>query len=180
MRKVIGLAGPMGSGKGTVAKYLVEKYLGSSHRFSDIMKNILHRLYLDNSRENLPVLSLAVRKAFGEDIFSKIITKDVENDRSEVVVVDGIRRQEDIKHLKKLDGFKLIYIEADIKKRYNRIVKRDEKTNDSNKTFEEFQKEHTYETETSIPPLKKEADFVIKNDGVKEELYKKIDKIIGD
>lgn len=179
MEKIIlGFAGEMASGKGTAAKHLTEKYNASSHTFSTMLRNILDRLYLEQSRENLQTLSTALRKNFCEDIMANVMVNDVKNDENTIITIDGIRRLEDIKHLRELPHFKLIYIETGIRKRYERIIKRSENTDDQNKTFEEFEAEQNQEAESQIKILKEYSDFVIENNGTKEELHSKIDKII--
>ncbi len=64
---VLGLAAELAGGKGTVAKYVTEKYDGSSHRFSTMLRDILSRIYLPDSRENMQKLSTILRQNFGED-----------------------------------------------------------------------------------------------------------------
>ena len=179
MKKIIiGLAGEMGSGKGTVAKYIAEKYQGSCYRFSTMLRDILDRLYLEQSRENLPKLSIALRGAFGEDIFDKVMVADIKKDEHEIIVVDGMRRLKDAENLRDLTGFSLIYIDANLGNCYKRIVKRNENTDDTGKTLEEFKKEHADEPETQIRALKDISDFVVENNGTLEELYAKVDEII--
>jgi len=179
MQKIIlGFAGEIASGKGTAAKHLIDKYGSGYFRFSTIMRDVLKRLHLEESRENAQKASLALRQNFGEDILSKVISRDVENDGHEIIAVDGVRRLSDIKHLKNIPGFRLVYIEADIEKRFERIVKRGENVDDKNKTFEEFRKDSEREAETQIKGLKARADFVIDNNGAIAELYGKIDGIV--
>lgn len=175
---IIGLAGEMASGKDTVKKYLVEKYNASPYKFSFLVRDVLKILYLPDSRENMSKLSLVLRENFGEDIFSKVTYEAIKNDSNTYIAIDGIRRQEDMKYLRDFPEFKFIYIESDIRKRYERIIKREENPGDQQKTFEEFEKEHQLNTEASIAGLKNCADFVVENDGTPEDLYNKIDEII--
>ena len=46
-RLIIGLVGRKGSGKGTVAKILKEKYGASVYRFSDVLREILDLLFVE-------------------------------------------------------------------------------------------------------------------------------------
>ena len=177
-RIILGLTGEIASGKGTTAKYICEKHGGSSHRFSTMLRDIANRMYLEESRENLQKISTIFRENFFGDILSSVIAKDVENDKHEVIAIDGVRRLADIEYLKKLPGFKLVYIEADMKKRYERITARGENTDDTTKTFEDFKKDHEREAELQIKDLKNHADFVINNNGSLEDLYKQVDEII--
>ncbi|NTV41269.1 MAG: AAA family ATPase [Candidatus Moranbacteria bacterium] len=175
---ILGIAGEMGSGKGTVATHFVNEKGGSAHRFSTILRDILDRVYLDQSRENFQVLSMILRKNFGEDIMAKSMYHDVKNDNHDIVVVDGVRRMADIAYLREIPHFKLVYIDADIRTRYERIVKRGEKTDDFSKTFEEFKLEHDADSELQIRDLKNYADYVLNNDGTFVDLYKQLDQII--
>lgn len=175
---ILGIAGEIASGKGTTAKYLIERYGASTHRFSTSLRDVARRMYLDESRENLQKISTMMRENFSDDVLSMVIYRDVANDNTQVVAIDGVRRMADIEFLKKLLEFKLVYIDADMKNRYSRIVKRGENVDDNAKTFEEFEKDHEREAELQIKDLKNEADFVIDNNGSLEQLYAQIDRII--
>jgi len=93
-------------------------------------------------------------------------------------VIDGVRRLSDIKFLKDLLGFKLVYIEADVEKRFQRISVRGENSDDNEKTFEQFKKELEQESETQIKGLKDSADYIIDNNGSIKELCNRVDEII--
>lgn len=175
---ILGISGEMGSGKGTIAKHVIEQHKGNAHRFSTILRDVLDRVYVEQSRENISIISTVLRKNFGEDILAKAMYHDAENDQHDLVVVDGVRRMADISYLKELPHFKLIYLEADMQKRYERIVKRAENTDDKTKTFEDFKKDHELETELQIRDLKNYANNILNNDGTYADLYMQIDEII--
>ncbi|MEK7062248.1 MAG: AAA family ATPase [Patescibacteria group bacterium] len=175
---IIGLAGEMASGKGTITNYIVQNHNGKNFRFSTILRDILNRLYLEETRENLQKLSTILRDNFGQDVLSSAIAKEAKSSEDKILVMDGVRRLSDIKFLKDFPGFKLVYIEADIKKRFQRISVRGENSDDNTKTFEQFKKELEQESEIQIKGLKKDADYIIDNNGSLEELYAQIDKII--
>ncbi|MDO8529444.1 MAG: AAA family ATPase [bacterium] len=176
---IIGLAGEIGSGKGTAAKYVAEKYGASSYRFSTMLRDVMDRLYIEQNRKNISELSTLLRKRFGEDLLAKVMAEDVKKDENKVIVIEGIRRSADIAYLKEIPEFKFVFIEAKLERRYKRIIQRGENTDDKEKTFEEFKKEHELETEAQIKDFKQHADFVLKNDGALEDLYKQIDDIIS-
>ncbi len=168
----------MASGKGTAAKYIESKYNGNSHRFSTPLRDVLDRLRLQQNRENLQKLSTSVRQAFGEDILARIIFHDAENDPKEIAAIDGVRRLGDIKYLRKLPHFKLIYINTAMEKRYERIIRRAENADDRNKTFLEFQKEQNQESESQIRGLEPISDFIADNNGTLEEFFNQLDVIV--
>ncbi len=177
-RLILGITGEIACGKGTITSHIVKEYGAGSHRFSTMLRDVLDRMYIEQSRDNLALISKILRHNFGEDVMAKTMMKEAESDEHEIVIIDGVRRLADIKYLRELPHFKLVYIEADIQRRYERIIKRGENTDDSGKTFEEFQKEQTLESETQIRDLKNYANYVVDNNGTYTDLYEQIDKII--
>ena len=175
---ILGLVGPIASGKDTVKKYLEKKYGATGCRFSSILRDILERIDLPNSRENMQVMSTILRQKFGEDILAKAIAADAVNLKSNIVVVDGVRRMADIKFLKNAPGFVLVAVDAEPKIRYGRLVKRGENAGDARKTYSQFLKDHQYETELDVPMLIKKAKYKLDNNGPPADLYKQIDKLI--
>ena len=177
MKLVLGVVGEMGSGKGTFAEYVKKKYGGDSFSFSHILRRLLDIVQLEKNRKNLQKISTVLRNNFGEDLLAKTICLEVGRSKKKWVVVDGVRRLEDIKYLKKTKGFRLVYLEADIHKRFVRIIGRKDKADDGKKKFVTFKKDHLAETELQIKKLKRHADFILNNDGTKKEFFEKIDKI---
>ncbi|MEK7634351.1 MAG: AAA family ATPase [Patescibacteria group bacterium] len=175
---IIGLAGEMASGKGTITNFIVKNYNGKNFRFSTILRDIINRLYLEETRENLQKLSTLLRDNFGQDVLSSAIAKEAKNSKDKILAIDGVRRLSDIKFLKDFPGFKLIYVEADVEKRFQRISARGENTDDNTKTFEQFKKELEQESEIQIKGLRNNADYIINNNGSIEELHNQVDKII--
>lgn len=179
MQKIIlGLVGDLAAGKGTIAKYLHEKYGANTYKFSTMLRDMLDRIYVEKSRENLQAISTFLRENYGQDVMSKVIAKDVEQDTGNIVVVDGIRRPTDITYLQELDGFHLVYITADQKTRWERLVTRNENPGDDKKSFEEFCRDEQAEAESLIQKLGEKAEVRIDNDGGIEELYKRVEDIL--
>lgn len=180
MKKIIiGIAGEIASGKDTAAKYLAERYEALSLRFSQPLRDILGRMNLPEDREHMAKLSLHLRQAFGEDIFSKVIMAEANKGTAHLVVVDGVRRLPDILHLESEEHFYFVYVEATSETRYARLTKRRQNTDDATKTPVQFEKDAQLETERQIRDLKSRADFVVNNDGSLEELQKQLDGIVA-
>lgn len=175
---ILGLVGEMSSGKGTAADYLINTYSAVSFRFSTPLRDVLNRLHIDISRTNMQKLSTNLRENFGQDLLAKIIAEDVKNSQNEIIVIDGIRRMEDIKYLRDLPDFTLVHLSVNIETRFNRIIKRGENQDDTTKTLEQFKKEHQAETELEIPVVASNANIVIDNSGKVEDLYKEFDKLV--
>jgi len=175
---IIGLVGSLASGKETTKKYLAEKYNAKDCRFSTILRDVLLRVDVPNSRENLQKISTVLRANFGENLLAKAIAMDASKLDTEIVVIDGVRRFTDIEHLNELPNFILVKIDADSKVRYERMKLRNENAGDDKKTFEQFLEDHNAEADKQIPEVMKTAKYSIDNSGKLEDLYKQIDEIL--
>ncbi len=176
---VIGLAGEIASGKGATSKYLAQKYNAIEYKFSGILEDILNRVHIEKNRENFTKLSIGLRKYYGQDILAYALAEDIKKAGRHIIIVDGIRRKADLKYLKELDNFIFVFITADVKVRYERLIARNEKQDDQTKTFEQFQKDAQLETEVTINEMKGLADVIVDNNNSLEALYEQIDNIIS-
>ena len=177
-KKIFVFTGLLASGKGAAAKYLAEKYNASDFRFSSILRDLLKRLYLEDSLSNMQTLSAILRSNFSQDLLSKVIAQDADAANNAIVVIDGARRLTDIEHLQKLPGFTLVAIEVDEKIRYQRLVARNENPGDADKTFEQFLQDEKAEPEAEIPFLMERASIKLDNNGTLEDLYKQLDNLV--
>lgn len=175
---ILGFVGKLASGKAVCQKYINEKYDSDSFRFSSILRDVLNRLYIPISRANLQDLSLALRNTFGGNILAEVIGQDAKNSKKNIVVIDGIRRLDDISKLKDMPGFKLISIDASPQIRYERMKLRNENAGDADKSYEQFVIDSEREAELQIPEVMQNADFHLDNNGDLENLYHQIDKMI--
>ncbi len=175
---ILGLVGQLASGKDSAKKYLIENYGASGHRFSSMLRDVLNRLYIPVSRHNLQDLSLILRQKFGEDALARVIAEEVKEDTREIVIVDGVRRLEDIAYLKSIPGFHLLSLEVKPEIRYERMVKRNENAGDAEKSYDDFLADGAREAELEIPKVMESADYHVDNNGSIADLKKQLDKII--
>lgn len=179
MKKLIlGFGGEMASGKGTCADYLKTTYGAETFRFSTALFDIAHRVHLKDDRDTLQKISTFLRKEFGEDTLAKVMFEDAKHATAELIIIDGVRRLEDVKYLRELPEFKLVYITAPMRTRYERMIKRGEKADDATKTYEEFQADHERESELEIIKLEPFAAEVLDNSGTIPDLQMELDAII--
>lgn len=175
---VLGLVGDLAAGKSTISKYLKEKYRVNSYLYSQMLRDIFKRVYIEDSRENMQKLSTLLRENFDQQIMGKVIAKDVQNDPKKIVIADGIRRPSDIVQLQKLPGFNLVYITADPKIRWQRTVGRASNPGDKEKTLKQFLKDEEAEADRTIKELGKQAKYTLTNNGTKKEFIEQIDKML--
>jgi len=177
-KTTIGIVGEIGAGKTIITDYLKRKHGAVSFRFSDMLRDILKRLYLPINRPNFQLLSRILRENFGQDLMSKVIADDVNAASHKLIITDGIRRIADTPYLKKLPNFYIMAVTADPHVRFERLNQRKDNADDQSKTWEQFQKEAQAETEVTIREIAAQADFTIDNSGTLKELYSEIDKIM--
>ena len=175
---IIGLVGEAAAGKGTVAAYLADKFGAKTMAFSTPMKECVARLHIPLSRENLTTFSEMTRKAYGEDLYARVVAEDAKQSTDPFIVVDGIRRPADYQNLKELPGFHLIYVTAPVEIRWQRARLRGEKATEATMSLEDFKKEELLPTEREIKAIGQKAEFIVDNSGKIEELYASMESII--
>ncbi len=177
---VIGIAGNIGAGKGTVTEHLVKRYAAKKMRYSKILADILERLHLDYDRDNLNAIAEGLRGVFGEDILSRVLEQDIEDTDAKIVVFDGIRKEKELNYFKnKTDNFFFIFVDAPFDIVAERITNRQEKIDDQEQTVEKLKAKQQQASDKDVPSLKQYADFVIDNGGELENTYKQVEQIIN-
>jgi len=174
---VVGLIGRIGSGKTVAAKYLTRRYNADYRRFSQIFMDILERLNLPKNRRNLQKLGRMLRKEFSQDVIVNAFEKDLRDCCSDMIVVDGIRYENEVELLRRYPHNILVYIHSNPEDRYGRVRKRAEK-GEAAISWEEFEQADNRETEKYIKRLKERADYIINNSGSIEDLERGVDKIM--
>jgi dephospho-CoA kinase len=166
------------AGKDTVGDYLQERYGAFHIKYSNILDEMLDILDQPKSRRNEIDLGMALREIFKEGVLNAAIKKKVLEAAQDLKVVNGIRFQDEFDTVKSL-GAKFVYITAPQEVLYQRFLKRNQKADDNSLTAQEFANLENEPTEIKISQLGAQADFKIENTGTLEDLYKKVDEIIG-
>lgn len=186
--KVLGLIGENGAGKGTMVEILKEMFgidSVASFTYSSFLTHMLEYFGLPMSRANLQALAEFLRALDPEILGKKAeieIRKLLEQKQlfSELrfIMVDGIRKEAEIKPIKKFNGA-IIYITAKPEIRYERLKRRAEKKGETHMDFEQFLKEEVARADIDIPAIGAKADFIIENNGDIEDLRKKINEFVS-
>ncbi len=174
---VIGLVGETGSGKDTVAHYLKRRYNVDLLRFSRPLKKALDLFFEKSSKKDQSWLYMVFKKRFGDDILHRGLKRYI-SQHSGIMCVNGMRMMMDLEFIRSFENNYIIYVTADQKLRWERVVNRGEKSDDS-QSFEKFKEfEAMAETEKAIPAIGKEADFMIKNEGTMDDLLWQVDDVM--
>jgi uncharacterized protein YprB with RNaseH-like and TPR domain/predicted nuclease with RNAse H fold/cytidylate kinase len=163
-RKVIGLSGPIYSGKTTAGRYL-EKTSYSYGRYSLILEMMLREGNIKVSRASLQKIGREMNKQ--QRNLCKKLYKTFAGKAK--IVIDGLRFPEDHSFWIEKYGpaFCHIFIEADEKIR-------EERYRTVGHTKPEFIKASTHKVEKKVTELKPLADYTVKNEKEKKSLYTKL------
>jgi len=173
---VIGLTGTNAAGKGEIANYL-KKRAFRYFSCSDVLREGLAKLGKEPSRDNLIVYGNELRNKYGAGVLAKRLILKIKSKS----IVDSIRNVEEIKELRMLPHFVLVGVDAPVKLRFKRALKRN-RIGDA-ETLKDFvakeKRENTSDPKSQqLVKCLKEADFKIINNGTVKELYNKIERII--
>lgn len=175
---IIGVAGTFGAGKDTVSRYLVE--IGFQHESTgDILREMLKEKNIEITRPNLYHYSNVFAKEFGQDFLTK---EAIRRKKSENLIISGIRSAGEVDNIKLIPESYLVFVDAPVDIRYNRITGRGRE--DENKiSLEEFKNREEAEMvgnkgRQNINYCKEQADYIINNDSDWENLHKQVDKIL--
>jgi uridine kinase len=183
MKLVIGIIGAPLAGKETCANVLQELlledgYVVSRHTFSDILRDTLDLWDLPHTRDHLQKIAIVMnaQMGFGDGVLSHAMRRRIMNDTADVTILDGVRWLGDEKMIHGLedDGIKsiMVYISADAKMRYARLVARN-RVGEAATTWEEFSRQEQAQTEVDIPAIGSRAELVLENNDNDIERFKR-------
>jgi dephospho-CoA kinase len=174
---ILGIAGTIGGGKGTVVDYLKTKGFGH-YSSSDILKEILTERGLSHTRAHMSALADELMRNREGGILGYAHER-AEKDGVTDYILEAIHRESEAAYVRSIGG-KILGVDAPLKARYERTQKRADGDKDA-VTFEEFVQNSEREDEgktgsgPNIRAVLKSADALIMNDGSLEELHRKID-----
>jgi len=118
---IIGLTGTIGSGKGVVADYLVQKGY-TYYSLSDIVREETTKMGITHMRENLQNVGNGLRRKYGLGILAERTKEKIINGRN--YVIDGIRNTAEVAALRTLPRFYLIGVDSPLNIRWERVKAR--------------------------------------------------------
>jgi dephospho-CoA kinase len=162
----IGIAGRMGSGKTSAARYLSSKYGFQYTRYSQVLQDWLSGGGID--RVQLQGLGWDVMAGGLQAELNARLIAGI--DRSRSAAIDGVRHPMDFDSLSSSLGtsFGMIFLEASQPRRFDRVRDRFE-------SFSEFQAADSHPVESHIDSLQPLARLTISTEDSLESLYNQLD-----
>ena len=120
---IVCLTGMPGAGKSTIANGLKSKNFEIIN-MGDAVREEAKKRNLEPTRENLGKLMLELRKKNGPGAVAELIENKIKNSESDIIIIDGIRSNEEIQVLKKIGTVKLLSIHASTDTRYDFLSSR--------------------------------------------------------
>ena len=165
---IVCLTGMPGAGKSTIANGLKEKGFEIIN-MGDAVRAEAKKRNLEPTGQNLGKLMLELREKNGPGAVAELIKPSIENSNSNVVVIDGIRSNDEIEVLKKSANVKLLSILASTNTRFTFL--HDRARSDDPKSREIFEERDNRELSIGVGKSIESADESISNNELtKDEL----------
>jgi len=173
---VVGVAGMPGAGKATVNE-IVRSMGYSVVVMGDEVRRETKKRGLKPTPNNLGKIMLKLREEEGPTVMAKRCIPKIEAAASEVVVVDGVRSLHEIAEFKKrFPNFKLVAIHSSPETRFRRLFKRNR--SDDPKGWKTFVERDLRELSVGLGSAIATADYMIVNEGTKDELRRNIRRVL--
>jgi len=178
---IIGIAGTIAAGKGTVVEYLKSK--GFVHySASGVLKEILAERGLPQTRTYMSPLAneLSAQHAGG---VLHLIHERAQKDNVKDYILEAIHRVSEADYVRSIGGV-IWGVDADLDKRFERTKKRGEGEKD-NVTYEQFvehvrrEDEGQGNTGPNIRAVLGDANAVLQNNGTQEELFAQVEQALA-
>ncbi len=179
---IIGITGTLGSGKGTIVKYLVEQKRFEHYTVRGFLTKVLKERNMAVNRDTMASLANELRKQNSPSyIVEKLAEKALKSGND--CVIESIRTPGEVAALRKYPKFVLLAVDADINLRYQRILKRNSETDRvSFETFKANEKREMFSDDPNKQNLSKcikISDYKIINNNSIDVLHDNIEKFLN-
>ena len=165
-----------GSGKSTIVSALKARGLEALN-LGDGVRAEAKRRNIEPTGDNLGKLMLELREKNGPGAIAELLTEQIKNSQSGVIIIDGVRSTAEIEVLKNVGDVKLLSIEASADTRYKFLSARGR--SDDPKTREKFEERDNREIGVGLGESIAIADETISNNNITlDELIELAHKVI--
>ncbi len=157
-----------GAGKSTIAEGLKPKGYDIIN-MGNAVREEAAKTNLEPTRSNLGKLMLELREKNGPGAIAKLIKPQIESSTASVILIDGVRSNDEIQVLRKFGNVKLLAIHASADTRFSFLQKRGR--TDDPQTKDQFEERDNRELGVGISNSIALSDDTIPNTGLsKDEL----------
>jgi dephospho-CoA kinase len=179
---IIGITGTLGAGKGTIVEYLIREKGFAHYSVRAYLLELIRNEGLPENRDSMFNLANELRAIYGPSYITDQLYEQAVLAGKDCII-ESIRTPGEVESLRTKGPFYLLAIDADPEVRYQRIVLRQTETDDvSRKTFMENEEREMSTTDPNKQNLRKcinMADYILLNNGSKEELDNQLNKVLG-
>lgn len=180
---IIGIAGTIGAGKGTVVEYLKSKGF-VSYSSSALLGELVEKEGNPKTRDFLSPMATRLQKEYPGGVVEKNYREKFLAEHPENAIFESIHRQSEADFVRSIGG-KIIGVDANLEARYARTSVRNEGEKDHT-TFGDFKKQSQIEDngggdamrDNNIRAVIDSADFTVTNNGSIEELYAQMEEAL--
>lgn len=171
---IIGVAGPMGAGKTTVADLLKQEGFEKTS-LSDALRDELKRRGAEITRNALRSVGDELRLKFGRDVLARRALEKVDRFGGDWVI-ESVRLPEEAEAIRER-GI-MIGVVAPDKTRYGRIAIRKRDKEEEAMSFDAFVKQDERDRKVGIDEALEICDYLLENDGSIEDLKKRLEALL--
>ena len=165
---IVCLTGMPGAGKSTIAEGLKE-HGHDIVNMGDAIREEAKRRNIDPTRSNLAKIMLDIREKNGAGAVAELVAPKIDTSTSRVIIIDGIRSNDEIRSLKRFGTVKTLAIHASIDTRLVFLQRRGR--SDDPQTKDHFEERDNRELSVGISDAIALSDHAISNANMtKEEL----------
>lgn len=176
VKLIVCLTGMPGAGKSTIADGLKSKGYDIIN-MGNVVRTEAKNRNLEPTGPNLGKLMIELREKNGQGAIAELVVPQIENAKSRVVIIDGIRSNAEIEVLRKHGTVKLLAIHASTNTRFGFLKQRGR--SDDPQTKENFEERDNREIGVGISNSIALSDETISNNNLtKDELIDYSFKII--
>jgi len=178
---IIGITGTLGSGKGTIVKYLIRKREYTHFSVREFLLKEIKKRNLPENRDSMVMVANKLRKQNSPSyITDQLYEQSLKHNKD--AIIESIRTPGEVESLRIKGEFYLFAVDADPRIRYERIKLRNSETDQID--FDTFIANEEREM-TTIDPNKQNlkkclemADFVLLNNGSRDDLFQEVEKVL--
>ncbi len=179
---ILGIAGTIGAGKGTVVDYLVQKYGFAHYSSSGLLREILESRGETVDRDGYARLARELRAADPAGV-PRLTYERLVKDSPKNAILEAVHTVGEADFIRSIGG-KVLGVDADVATRYERITKRGSEKDSV--TYEKFLEQSKREDDGgsdisghNIRGVITTADYVVQNNGTLEELHAQIENALA-